>query len=137
MPPRVVRPLIGRCHALGHAVIDLDHAAIGDWWIRVVGCEQVEFPFFLARLKMLLRSHFDHEGALMREAGGLLCPHHRREHQMLLDLCDEAAGEAERDWRRAQALLRSRFAKLIREHILSMDQCAVMFLNTHEQACQA
>src|SRR5262249_59196459 len=102
MVARVVRPLIARQHALGHAAIDLDHKAIADWWIRAVGCEQVQFQFFLARLKKLLRSHFDHEAALMRQAGGMLCPYHRQEHQTLLDLCDQVAREAERNWRSAQ-----------------------------------
>jgi hemerythrin len=137
MLARPLRPLIGRQHALGHEVIDLDHKAIADWWFRVAGCEQIQFPFFLARLKKLLSSHFDHEAALMQQAGGALCPCHRREHQMLLDLCDQAAAESGKNWRRTQALIRSRFPKLVRDHIVSMDQSVVLFIKTNGPIAQA
>jgi len=137
MLTRPLRPLIGRQHALGHEVIDLDHKAIADWWLRAVNCEQIQFPFSLARLKRLLRSHFDHEAALVQQAGGVLCARHRSEHQTLLDLCDQAAAESRQNWRRTQALIRSRFPKLVRDHIVSMDQCVVLFLNTTGPTAQA
>jgi hemerythrin len=137
MLTRPVRPLIGRQHALGHEVIDLDHKAIADWWFRVAACEPIQFPFFLARLKKLLSSHFDHEAALMQQAGGILCACHRREHQMLLDLCDQAAAESRQNWRRTQTLIRNRFPKLVRDHIISMDQSAVLFIHTNRQTARA
>jgi len=85
-----VHALIGRQHTLGHDVIDSDHMAIADWWLRAVNCEQIQCAFFIARLKKLMQDHFHHEAALIQGAGGRLCDCHRREHQMLLDVCDRA-----------------------------------------------
>ena len=131
MTNRTARPLIGRQHALGHEVIDFEHTAIADWWFRAVGCEQIQFPFFIARLKKLMRDHFDHEAALMKLAGGELCRCHRREHQMLLQLCDQVNALGRQNWRKAQSLLRSQLPKLVREHIICMDQLVVLFINTN------
>lgn len=128
MNPRIIRPLIDERHMLGHDVIDGDHMAIADGWLRAVNCEPIQFPFLIARLKKLMRSHFDHEAALMFSSGGMLCKCHREEHLTLLDLCDQAAALNEKDWRRTQSLLRNRFLKLVREHIVGMDQIAVLFI---------
>jgi len=137
MAGRSARPLIGRQHTLGHAVIDTDHREIADWWHRAVNCEPIQFSFFVARLKKLMRDHFDHEAALMEWAGGRLCECHRREHQMLLDLCDRAAVLSRSNWRKARALLRTELPRLVREHIISMDQLAVLFINTNGVAARA
>jgi hemerythrin len=131
---RPVRPLIGARHALGHDVIDCDHQAIADWWFRLVHCDEMQFPFFMARLKRLMSTHFDHEAALMQLAGGVLCGCHRQEHGLLLELCDQAVGESRRNWRKAQGLLRNRFPKMMRDHITSMDQLTVLFIHTNTQA---
>lgn len=130
------RPLLGKLHVLGHDVIDGDHRAIADGWQRAVDCEQIQFPFLIARLKKLLRVHFDHEAALMSRAGGTLCRCHRNEHQLLLDVCDYADAHADANWRRAQSLLRNKFARLMRRHIVQMDQVAVLFINSYQEAAQ-
>jgi hemerythrin len=128
---RAVRPLLGKQHALGHEAIDRENRAIADWWLRAVNCEEIQFPFFLARLKKLLRTHFDHEAALMRQAGVPLCECHAREHRLLLELCDTGTALSRRNWRRANSLLRNKFPKLLREHIIGMDALAVLFINTN------
>jgi hemerythrin len=132
----MVRPMIGAKHALGHAVIDFDHQAIADWWFRLVHCNEIQFPFFMARLKKLMTTHFAHEAALMQHAGGMLCACHRHEHNLLLELCDQADGESRRNWRRAQGLLRIRFPKMMRDHIISMDQLTVLFIHASAQAAR-
>lgn len=128
---RGIRPLIGRQHTLGHDVIDSDHQAIADWWLQTVTCEPIQFAFFMARLKKLMSTHFDHEAALMEEAGGRMCECHSQEHRMLLTVCDQASVLSLSRWRRAQSLLRTELPKLVREHIISMDQLTVLFINTH------
>ncbi len=136
MVMRIIRPLIGRQQRLGHERIDADHLAIADWWLRTVKCEPIQFAFFMARLKKLMRQHFDHEAALMEEAGGRMCECHSREHQMLLELCDRASALSQTRWRKAQSLLRSELPKLVREHIISMDQPAVLFIHTHGKVAE-
>jgi len=126
-----VRSFITRRDMLGHSVIDCDHHAIADGWYRAVNCEPIQFPFLIARLKKLMRVHFDHEAALMHSAGGGLCDCHRMEHQALLDLCDQAAALSTKSWSKSQSLLRNRFPKLVRSHIASMDQIAVLFINAN------
>ena len=128
---RGVRPLIGRQHLLGHGVIDSDHQAIADWWLQTVSCEPSQFAFFLARLKKLMRTHFDHEVELMEEAGGRMCNCHGHEHQMLLSLCDQANGLSRFNWKKARSLLRTKPPKLVREHNISRDQLTVLFINTN------
>lgn len=130
---RPVRPLLGRQHALGHGVIDSDHLAIADWWQQTVGCEPIQFAFFIARLKKLMRTHFEQEARLIREAGGEMCACHRHEHQMLLELCDQAGALGRSHWTKTQSLLRTKFPKLVREHIISMDLFTVMFINTRNK----
>jgi hemerythrin len=127
---KAIQPLIGRRYELGHERIDSDHKEIADWWLRIVNCEPIQYPFYIARLKKLMRSHFDHEAALLAGAGSALCDCHHQEHQALLDLCDQAIALSRADWRRSQLILRNRLPKLVREHIISMDQFAVLYLNT-------
>ena len=67
---------------------------------------------------------------MAKTAGMSLCTRHRAEHSALLELCSEAALLYERDWRKAQSLLRNRFATMVREHIISMDLCAVLLIQT-------
>jgi hemerythrin len=130
---RDVRPLIGRLHLLGHEVIDADHLAIADWWFRTVNCEPIQFEFFVARLKKLMQRHFDHEAMLMEEAGGRMCRCHNQEHEMLLALCDRARALGRSHWPRARSLLRTHLPRLVREHIICMDQLTVLFINSQEK----
>ena len=122
--------MIGRQYALGHELIDSDHFAIADWWLRTVTCEPIQFAFFIARLNKLMRTHFDHEALLMQEAGSQMCECHRQEHRVLLTLCDQAASLGRTHLKTAQSLLRTKFPKLVREHIISMDQLTVLFINS-------
>jgi len=131
------RRLLGTRYALGHDAIDADHKAITQWWLRTVDCEQIQFSFFVARLRKLMRDHFDREAGLMEQAGGRLCDCHRREHQMLLDLCDRATTLSGDDWRKARSLLRTQLPRLVREHIISMDQFAVLFINANRPDARA
>ena len=124
-------PLIKPRYMLGHEIIDFDHIAIAKGWFRAVHCEVIQFPFFVARLKKLMRGHFDHEAELMGLAGGSLCCCHRREHQALLEFCDEAAALNERNPRKAATLLRSQFPKLFRNHIIESDSLAVLFIHSN------
>lgn len=117
---------------LGHEAIDSDHSAISDQWFRTVNCEPVQFQFFIARLKRLMTKHFENEAALMEQAGGQLCRCHRDEHQSLLDLCDQIRELSDQSWRKTQSLLRVKFPKLVRKHVLYTDQLAVLFINTNE-----
>ncbi len=133
----IVRPLIGKQLVLGHDAIDLDHRAIANCWHKAVQCQEIEFPLLIARLKKTMRNHFEHEAALMERAGGALCACHGREHQVLLDLCEEATALSRHNWRKTQSLLRTRFPKLVRDHIICTDQIAVLFLNTNGAMAQA
>lgn len=128
--------MIGRQYTLGHDVIDTDHFAIADWWLRTVTCESIQFAFFMARLKKLMRTHFDHEALLMREAGSQMCECHSQEHRVLLALCDQATALGHTNLRTAQSLLRTKFPKLVREHIISMDQLTVLFINSHDKTAR-
>ncbi len=127
----IERPLIRQRDMLGHTTIDDDHRAIAGAWQHVIHCEPLQFPFLIARLKKLMRMHFDHEAALMHSAGGMLCECHRMEHRAFLALCDEAAALSETNWRRTQSLLRNKLPKMIRSHIACMDQIAVLFINAN------
>ena len=137
MTIRRVRPLIGPQHALGHDTIDADHLAIADWWLRTVNCQPVQFEFYLARLKRLMRQHFDHEAMLMEEVGGRMCKCHDQEHQMMLALCERVSALARSRWQRAQSLLRTELPWLVREHIISMDQLTVLFINSQKKLVRA
>jgi hemerythrin len=130
MPARSPGPLLGKHHELGHDAIDIDHRAMAECWQRAVSCERIEFEFLVARLKRLMRNHFDREAALADEAGGRLCECHQREHRMLLELCDQASILGRRNWRSARSLLRYKLPKLVREHIVSTDQLLVLLINT-------
>ncbi len=133
---RSVRPLIGRQHVLGHDAIDTDHLVIADWWLRTVKCEPIQFAFFTARLKKLMRAHFDHEAVLIEEAGGRMCECHSEEHRMLLALCDRASALSRSRWRNARSLLRTELPKLCREHIISMDQMTVLFIHSQGEVAK-
>ena len=101
------RTLIGGHHALGHAEIDLDHFAIAECWLRTMDCGALELPLRIARLRKSMRTHFDHEENLVEAAGATFCACHRREHDTLLGLCDDAYALSEHDWRGARAILRT------------------------------
>jgi hemerythrin len=126
----MIKPLIDQRHCLGHPAIDADHAVIGDLWLRAVHARHLELPLHLARLKKAMKRHFEHEAALLADAGRSLCRSHQQEHDVLLHLCSEALDLCQRDWRKTRLLLRNRFARLLREHIVSMDLCAVLTLHT-------
>ncbi len=132
MAQRSLRPLLAKVHELGHREIDLDHRTVAECWDRAVNCAPIQFPFFVARLKKAMRDHFDREAALLARAGGRMWECHGQEHHSLLELCDQAARLADQNCRKAQSLLRNELARMLREHIVSMDQIAVLFLNTRE-----
>ena len=125
---RITQPLIDRRHRLGHDAIDSDHAALSACWVDAVNCRPIEFPLRLARLKKLMARHFEHESALLVQKGQALCRYHHVEHRMLLELCDQIAACHGRDRQQAQSLLRNQFAERVREHIVTMDQCAVLLM---------
>jgi hemerythrin-like metal-binding protein len=127
-------PLIDRRHSLGHPDIDADHAVIGDLWLRAVNCSRREFPLHLARLKKAMQGHFERERMLLAEVGRPLCIKHQAEHESLLRLCAEASHLYQSSWRRTQSHLRNRFAKMMREHIVSMDLCTVLTIRTSDSA---
>lgn len=127
-----VRPLIGKNHEVGHSAIDADHQEIAECWRRAVSCEPIQLPFFVAYLKKSMKNHFERETALLERAGAQLWGRHREQHDMLLDLCDQANALCRSDWQKAQSLLRYRVAKLMRDHINCMDQIAAVIINTSE-----
>jgi hemerythrin len=131
----MTNPLVDHRHLLGHPFIDTEHAAIGELWLRAVSCDRREFPLHLARLKKAMERHFEHEADLLAEVGRGLCASHRAEHRSLLDLCSDASALHGRDWRRSQSLLRNKFVRMVREHIISMDQCAVLTMRTAIAPC--
>ncbi len=126
-----IRPMIGQRHTLGHEIIDADHKAIGEWWQRAVNCEPIQSKFFIARLKSLMRKHFAHEAQLMEQSGGTLCECHWMEHQQWIELCDQADALSSDNWKKARSLLRIELPRLVRDHIITMDQLTVIFINTH------
>ena len=124
----IVRPLIGKNHRLGHAQIDSDHFAIADWWMKTTLCEPVALAFHIAGLRKAMRSHFFREAALVEAAGTPFCYCHRREHSVMLELCDDAYELSARNLRSARALVRNKLPRLMRDHINSMDQIAVLII---------
>lgn len=131
MSPRASRNrLIGGGHALGHTEIDAEHFAIADCWLEVTRCAPLALQFQIARLRKLMRNHFDHEAMLVNAAGSPFCSCHKREHEFLLSLCDKAYSLSRNNWRSARALLRGTLPGLVRQHIISMDQIAVLIINT-------
>jgi hemerythrin len=129
--------LIGNSHALGHAAIDADHFAIADCWLAAMRCAPVALPFHIARLRRLMRRHFEHEAALVEATGTPFCRFHRREHEAMLALCDDAYALADRNWRKARALLRDKLPAAVRGHVISMDQVAVLVINTAAERARA
>lgn len=103
---------------------------MNDLWQKAVGCKRHEFPLHLARLKKAMTRHFEHEAALLAEVGQNLCVSHQAEHDALLQQCAEASRLYAADWRKAQSHLRNTFAKMVREHVASMDLCAVLTIRT-------
>lgn len=132
MASTIIRPLRRklRTELLGHDDIDADHVEISDCWFQAVNCTPIQFPFLIARMKKLMVNHFAREDAIMSQAASALCSCHRQEHDMLIGLCDRAARLSKYDWRATQRLLRDEFPKLVREHIICMDQLLVLHLNT-------
>lgn len=132
MASAIIRPLSRklRTERLGHKAIDADHIEISDCWFQAVNCTPIQFPFLIARMKKLMVKHFAHEDAIMATADSALCSCHRREHDLLIGLCDRAARLSTYDWRATQRLLRYEFPKQVREHIICMDQLLVLHLNT-------
>lgn len=130
---RAAPALIGRRHALGHAEIDADHFAIADAWGRAMQCAPIALPFHVARLRKLMRGHFDNEAALVEAAGTEFCVCHRREHDTMLALCDDVYALSERNPGRARSLLRRRMPPLVRAHIDGMDQITVLIIGRAKQ----
>jgi hemerythrin len=83
-----------------------------------------------------MQNHFDHEAALMNQAGGQLCECHQREHATLLELCDRAAELAPLNWSKSRLLLRSKFPQLVRDHVNGLDQFLVLFINTQSSVAR-
>ena len=124
------RPLIGTRDALGHAEIDAEHAAIGEAWLAAMHCRMVALPFHVARLAKVMRQHFDHEARLVEAAGTPFCWCHHNEHEAMLAVCGEALATSEHDPRKARALLRDELSRRVRGHIATMDQIAVLIINS-------
>ena len=130
---RISRPLIGKNHTLGHIQIDADHFAIADWWMKAMLCEPVALPFHIAALRKTMRSHFCREATLVETTGTPFCYCHRREHNVMLELCDDAYDLSARSLRAARTLLRNKLPRLMRDHINSMDQIAVLIIRAATQ----
>ena len=122
----LIRPVL-----LGHSAIDADHFELSKCWPQVIGATPLQFPFFLARFRKLMRDHFEREASIMRHHNSKLCECHEREHEDLLTLCDRATRLSRNSFREAQDLLRAEFPRRIREHIICMDQLLVLFINTN------
>jgi hemerythrin len=124
------RPLIGPRHALGHAAIDVDHFAIAEAWAAVMHSAPIALPLRIARLRKVMRTHFDNEAALVEAAGTAFCRCHRQEHDEMIAICDEALAQSERKPRTARSILRRALPPIVRGHIDSMDQIAVLIINS-------
>jgi hemerythrin len=116
---------------LGHSVIDGDHFELSNCWSQVASATPLQFPFFLARFRKLMRDHFEREADIMANYNSTLCECHEREHRDLLELCDHAVRVNRHSFREAQDLLRAELPRRIREHIICMDQLLVLFINTN------
>ena len=130
---RINRPLIGKNHTLGHTQIDSDHFAIADWWMKVTLCQPIALPFHIAGLRRTMRGHFNREAALVEATGTPFCCGHHREHDTMLELCDEAYELSARSLRKARAVLRDKLPRLMRDHINSMDQIVVLIIRAATQ----
>lgn len=126
----MIKPLINDRLLLGHPVIDSELADIGRHWFRAVSCEALELPLHLARLRRVMARHFDHEAELIAQTGRGLCAHHRADHKSLLDVCGEAAALCDLNMRKSRSIIRTTLAKMIRQHIIYSDQCAVLIMHT-------
>jgi len=125
---RLRQPLIWKRHALGHTEIDTDHTTIANWWMKAAHGEAIALPFHVAALRKAMRTHFSREAALVEAAGTTFCDCHRREHDAMLELCDNAYELSGRNARGARRLLRNELPRLVRGHIDSMDQIAVLII---------
>ena len=128
--PGPTRPLIRSGDALGHQEIDADHLAISDAWLAAMRCAAVALPFHVARLARVMQRHFDHEASLVEATGVPFCWCHHNEHEAMLAVCREALSTCERDPRAARQLLRTRLSGQIRQHVATMDQVAVLIINS-------
>jgi len=117
--------------ALGHSVLDRDHLELSRSWSEVASASPLQFPFFLARFRKLMRNHFEREARIMTDHRTTLCECHEREHRDLLQICDRAAEMNRHDFLAARDLLRAELPRRIREHIICMDQMLVLFINTN------
>lgn len=120
-----------RAVPLGHSVIDRDHLELSKGWSEVASATPLQFPFFLARFRKLMRNHFEREARIMTDFKSTLCECHEREHRDLLELCDRAAQLNRESFHAAQDLLRAELPRRIREHIICMDQLLVLFINSN------
>jgi hemerythrin len=127
----MIKPLINRRLLLGHPVIDLELAEIGRHWLRAVSCEALEFPLNLARLRKVMARHFEHEAELIAQTKRGLCTHHQADHKSLLDVCGEASALYDLNLRKSRSLIRHTLAKMMRQHIIYSDQCAVLIMHTY------
>jgi hemerythrin-like metal-binding protein len=124
--------LIGAGHALGHSQIDSEHFAIADCWSQTIRAAPAGLPLTIARLRKVMRRHFEHESRLIEAAGVKFCACHRVEHEAMLSLCDDAYVLAERDRRASQILLR-KLPRLMKDHIICTDQIAVLMMQAAER----
>jgi hypothetical protein len=130
---RISRPLIDRRHMLGHDVIDFAYAAISNCWLHALNCIPLELPLRLARLKKLMAAQFANESVLLAQFGYSLCRFPHDEHRILFELCDQVLAFHEHDRQKALSLLHRKFAKLVRKHIITMDQCAVLLMRSNSE----
>jgi hemerythrin len=128
--PSPTRPLIGSRDALGHREIDADHLAISDAWLAAMRCKAVALPFHVARLARVMQRHFDHEAELVEATGVPFCWCHHNEHEAMLAICREARATCEREPHKARRLLRTELSAQVRRHVATMDQVAVLIINT-------
>jgi len=133
MASAIIRPFNRKLlpERLGHEVIDSDHMEISNWWFRVVNCVPLQFPFLIARMKKLMEKHFAREAEIMRCFDMTLCACHQKEHDALLQFCDDAAKVSQYNWALTQRALRRDFPRHIREHIVCRDQLLVLCVNTN------
>jgi len=115
---------------LGPCQIDADHFAIAALWRDVDGCAPIAVPFQIARLRKRMRRHFEDEAELIEAAGTPFCACHHEEHESMLRLCDQAYLLSDSNGRGARALLRATLPRLMRRHIVGMDQIAVLIIHS-------
>src|SRR5262249_13344823 len=70
------------------------------------------------------------EAELIEAAGTPFCACHHEEHESMLRLCDQAYLLSDSNGRGARALLRATLPRLMRRHIVGMDQIAVFIIHS-------